>query len=127
MRNFLSEICKPLMYYVKEINEKNNLIIVRFKGDIDSQSIPCLQLTLEKEISNYMQKNLLVDFKDVKRVDSATFAAIIFILDQLKKNNKKLGVININQLFIKYLEVDDLTDKIKIYPSEQEAVNDLSL
>lgn len=73
-----------------------------------------------------MDKNILVDFKEVSHVDSATLAALLIILGEHEKHRTKLGIINIPKLFESYLEVERLGTIICTYDNEELAIKALS-
>ena len=126
MRNILQKTCGKLLDYVKEIEESDNLVIIRFKGDLDSKTIPCVQFNLESRIREFLNKNILADFEDVKNVDSSTLASLLLVLHDLKKNEKRFGLIHANDLLCTHLKFSKLQDKIKVYGNEEEALQDLS-
>ena len=96
MKRFLKNTCGTLYEYIDDVVELDNAFIIRFKGDVDAQTIPCIRFNLEKTEDEYVCKNIIVDFKNVKHIDTATFAVILEFLGQLKANDNHLFLINVN-------------------------------
>jgi anti-anti-sigma factor len=111
--------------YIKGIEEIDNLAIVKLKGSIDSYTIPIITANLGSKIEEYLDKHVLLDFKEVTHIDSATLASFIQVLSRLKKHNRKLGVINATPLLKNYLYINKIEPLIHIYKSEKAALEDL--
>ena len=118
---------KPFAY-IKKIQETDDLAIIRLKGAIDSYAVPVLT-DFGKQNSGrterYLNKHILLDFKEVTHIDSSTLALLIQLLKELKEHNRKLGIINA-PLFLKdYLSITRLKSAVAIYKSEKTAVRAL--
>lgn len=112
---------QPLLC-IKEIKRLENLTIVRFKGSIDSSTIP----DIEKYEKNELDRNILLDFKDVSHIDTSTVATLILLLNDLKKSHRKLGIINATEQLISVLTIERVGTLIHIYKDEKEALRELS-
>ena len=112
--------------YIKEITELDNLAIVRLKGSIDSHTIPIIKANLGSDVERYLDKHILLDFKEVTRIDSATLASLIQLLNDLKVHNRKLGIINMILLLKNYLSIAKLESVVRVYKDEKVALKDLS-
>ncbi|MDP2924448.1 MAG: STAS domain-containing protein [Candidatus Omnitrophota bacterium] len=126
MKNIFKHNNGRLFEYIKEIKEISDLVIVRFKGAIDSATIPIIRENIKKYREKYLDKNILVDFKEVSHVDSATLAALLIILGEHEKHRTKLGIINISKLFESYLQVERLGTIICTYANEELAMKALA-
>ena len=111
--------------YIKEIKEINDLAIVRLRGTIDSYTIPIIRANLGSKLEKYLDKDILLDFKEVAHIDSATLASFIQLLNELKMYNRKLGIANAPLLLKSYLNITKLESVVQIYKSEKAALEDL--
>jgi len=66
-----------------------------------------------------------LDFKEAKHIDSSTLAYIISLLNQLKKRDRKLGLINTNSEIDNYLEIEKVKSLVHVYKNEKEALKSL--
>lgn len=112
--------------YIKGIEDKGNFVIVRLKGSIDAYTIPEIEDDFEDTINKRLEKNILLDFKAVNKVDSSTLAAIIALLDKLQEFGLKLGIINATDTLKNYLKIERVEALVKVYRTEQEAVQELN-
>jgi anti-anti-sigma factor len=126
----LMRIFKPAHRHIecciKEVKELENLVVLRLKGRVDYTTIPTIKANFDRIVPDYIDKNILVDFKDVTRVDSVTLGMIILVLSQLKKRRRTLGIINATPLLENYLKVEKVDAFIRRYPTEEEALQELS-
>ncbi len=111
--------------YVKEIKEIDILVIIKLKGSIDFHALPIISANFENKIEKYLDKHILLDFKEVTHVDSATLASLIKLLNELKKRNRKLGIVNITSVLKEYLKIANLESVVQVYESQAEALDDL--
>ena len=114
-----------IFVYIKEIKEINDLAIVRLKGTIDSYTISTIRANLGRKLEKYLDKDILLDFKEVTHIDSAILASLIQLLNELKRHNRKLGVTNTTPLLENYLNITKLESVVQIYKSEKVALDDL--
>ncbi|MCK5450984.1 MAG: STAS domain-containing protein [Candidatus Omnitrophica bacterium] len=114
-----------ILAYIKEIKEIDDLAIVRLKGAIDSRTIPIIRANLGSDVEKYLDKHILLDLKEVTRIDSATLASLIQLLGDLKVHNKKLGIINMTHFLKNYLSIAKLESVVCVYKDEKSAIKDL--
>ena len=126
MKSILKKSCGTLYEYIDDVVEVDNAFIIRFKGDVDAQTIPCIRFNLEKTGDEYVSKNIIADFKNVEHVDTATLAVILEFLGQLKANDNHLFLINVNTHFCNHLKLLNLANKIRVFDSEEEALKELT-
>jgi anti-anti-sigma factor len=112
--------------YVKEIIETAELVIIRLQGNIDRYTIPAFDGEDIKEEDIFFDKHIIMDFKEVTNVDTATIASLINFLDILKNNERKLAIINASSLFNSYLELTHLSSVFALYNDENEALKAIS-
>jgi len=110
---------------IKEITMTDEMVLVRLHGDIDSSTIPIAENHYKSQRSDEMNRHILLDFKEVGHIDSATLAYIIMLFFALKQNNKKLAVVNAPKSLLNYLDILNLTSIVEIYDDEKKAVADL--
>ena len=114
--------------YIKKIQETDDLVIIRLKGDIDSSSIPVLAGFGKKNsgrTERYLNKHILLDFKEVTHIDSSTLASLVQLLHELKTRSRKLGVINMTLRLKNYLSIARLESVVCVYKNEKSAVRGL--
>ena len=74
---------------------------------------------------DYLNKHILLDFKEVTHVDSATIANLIFLLNQLQHHQKKLALTHVSLTLEHYIEIDKVRSLIHVYGNEEEALKAL--
>ena len=114
-----------LLPSIKEIKRLNQTTIVRFQGVIDSSTIPIISRNIKGEMKIYLDKNILLDFKDATHIDSSTLAYMISLLNQLKKRDRKLGLINTNSEMDNYLDIEKVRSLVHVFKNEKEALKSL--
>ncbi len=98
--------------------------ILRFKGDVNATTLPgILEFWERLEKSGLPVKNLIMDGAKVSDIDSSTVAAI---LAEMKKNDHKIGLINVPEELRSYLEILHQSEHLQIFASEKEAVEALN-
>jgi ABC-type transporter Mla MlaB component len=98
--------------------------ILRFKGDINSETIPKILAFRDKmEKGGLPKKNTIIDGKKVTDVDSATVAVL---LAEMQNVDEKVGLINLPEELKSYLDVFHQRDKIPVFASEEEALQAFS-
>jgi anti-anti-sigma factor len=131
MIQFLLDIFKDksgkLLPSIKEIKRLNGTIIVIFQGVIDSSTVPIIGTEITDEMKEYIDRNIILDFREVTHIDSSTLAYMISLISQLKKQNRRLGLINTQETTLKsYLEIQGVGSGIHIYNNQEEALKDFS-
>jgi len=114
--------------YLDRIDELDNLSIVRLKGNMDQAMIPVIEerIRVNRKAGSKIEKNILVDYKLVEKVDSAAVAFHLVRLKEYEAKGYKIGFINPSDELNTYLGMYHLCDAFKTYKSEQEAVNELN-
>lgn len=111
--------------YVKAIKEMENLIIARLHGPIDFTTVPIVYTDFKSKLRRYLNKNILLDFREVTHVDSSTIANLIFMLSQLQHHNRKFGITHISPILEHHIEIDNVRPLIRVYKNETEALAEL--
>lgn len=115
-----------LLPCVKEVKRIGQITIMRLQGSIDSATIPHLSENISDDMRRYLDRDIILDFKDVSYVDTATLAYIIFLLDKLQKQRRKLGIINTTPLLESHFEIEKVGALVRVYKDEEEALKELS-
>jgi len=131
MIQFILDIFKDksgkLLPSIKEIKRLNGTIIVIFQGVFDSSTVPIIGTEITDEMKEYVDRNIILDFKEVTHIDSSTLAYMISLISQLKKQNRRLGLINTQDTSLEsYLEIQGADSNIHIYKNQKEALKDFS-
>ncbi len=103
---------------------ENDLHIVEIEGEVDLYSSPelrkvLLQLTKEKT------KTILVDLEKVKYMDSSGVATLVEALQQVRKYQGMLKLVNLRDAVKDVFELSRLDKVFDIYASIEEATKAL--
>ncbi len=121
--DFLKHHKIPYPSHIDGWQEYEYVRIIRFKGDINADTLPkILEFKSKLDKAGLPEKNLILDGKKVKDVDSATIAVLLV---EMKKENQKMALINIPDELKSYLEIFHQRDKLPVYENEADAVKDL--
>lgn len=126
LRHFFEHQDGTMLSYMKAIKETTDLIIAQLQGPIDVETVPIVCLDLKGKLERYLDKNILLDFKDVTHVDSATVANLVYLLNQLQHRHRKLGITHVSATLESYINIDKLGALIHVYKDEGEATRELS-
>jgi anti-anti-sigma factor len=114
--------------FIDTFEEVRNVRIMRFKGSLDSKIVPevlKIKDQLEKQ-GDVNKNNVLIDFKKVTHVDSAAIAVLLIKLSELKRHDKKLGLINVTKQLQILLDIFKTGELFIIFDSEEAALESLS-
>ena len=114
--------------YIDRIDELEKVHIVRLKGNIDQAMIPVIEERIQnnRRKGSKIDKNVLVDYALVDKVDSAAIAFHLVRLKEYQVEGFKIGFLNASETLLAYLNMFQLSDAFKIYTDEELAVNELS-
>ena len=110
------------------VEDYPSIRIVRLRGPISQDTVSELERFrkwVEKHRS-FRQKHILLDFKNVTRVDTAAIAEIIQEVSELKSANYQLGAINLPENVRSLLQVLKVEKLIAVYNNESEALERLT-
>jgi len=127
LRDFFSTKGKKPMPFVKNIKDHGIVQIVRLKGDIDASTIPEFERKIwnNRKKRGLFNKNIIIDFKDVKNIDTSTVAVLVRALAEIKHKDRTLAVINVTDKLETMFEVTKVRKLFTLYKSEHEALNHL--
>jgi len=114
--------------YLDRIDELEKVSIVRLKGNIDQAMIPVIENRIQsnRKAGSVIDKNVLVDYKQVEKVDSAAVAFHLVRLKEYEAKGFKIGFVNSSEELKVFLSMFHLSDAFKIYTSEEDAINELN-
>jgi anti-anti-sigma factor len=116
---------KESRVYVKEIVMEEEYVIVKLQGAFDAETIPIIKERYTRE-SYRFDKHVVLDFEDVKRIDSATLAVLVNLFAELKAHDQKLIIINAMKELVSYISILRLESVITILSSEEEALIEIA-
>lgn len=124
IEDFLTYHNIPYPPHLDGWTEYDYMRILRFKGPIDSVTIPkILQFKEQIEKSGLQTKDVVFDGKKITHIDSAAVAALLM---ELHQGRQKVAVLNPPEDLKSYLDIFHQKDKIKIFESEEEAVREFN-
>ncbi len=109
------------------IDDRKGIKIIRISGDFNMETTPDLQKLCNEATFDSSTRAVLIDFEKVEHVDSAPFACMINFMKEHMSKDLSIGIINIQKENRDLLEILKLVKVIKIYNSEQEAIDVLSV
>ncbi|MBP9854459.1 MAG: STAS domain-containing protein [Candidatus Omnitrophica bacterium] len=114
--------------YLDKIDELEKVSIVRLKGNIDQQMIPVIQerILANRKKGSKIDKNVLVDYALVEKVDSAAVAFHLIRLKEYEVKGFKIGFMNASDELLAYLNMFRLSAAFKIYSNEKQALAELN-
>jgi len=125
--NLFKDKSGKLLPSIKEIKRLNGAIIIKFQGVFDATTVPIIGTEITDEMRENVDKNIILDFRKVTRIDSSTLAYMITLISQLKKQNRKLGLINTRDTTLEsYLKIEGVDSRIDIYKNKEEALKSFS-
>lgn len=104
------------------IDDMQGIKILRISGDFNKYTTPDLQKICHSVTAEPGTKAVIIDFINVKQVDSASFACMINFIKEHMSKDIKIGIINIKEKDQDLLEILRLEKAIKIFNSEKEAI-----
>lgn len=106
-----------------QIKEQDSVVIFMIEGEIDLYNSPGLRQQLTSKISKGAKK-ILVDFSEVKYIDSSGLATLIEGLQKMNRQKGQMKLCCLNQSIMDIFEVARLDDVFSIYDNAEDALND---
>jgi anti-anti-sigma factor len=119
----------PLPSFIRAIEDVRGVRIVRLQGSIGMQIGREEREAQESReaAAEAFSRPLLLDFNDATATDSSTIAALVQALRRRAAAQAKVGIINAPPELRAELEISRLSDMFPIYPSEEEALAELTV
>ena len=113
--------------FIESVDEYPHLKIVKLKGWLDHTTVPEVQFYLKKAKKNrgVLNKNVLLDLKNVASVDTAAIAGLLQVLSELKQKNYKLGLMNVPETMRDHLKILKLDEIFLVFESENKAFREI--
>jgi anti-anti-sigma factor len=113
--------------FIESIEERDKVRIIHLRGDIVRENIPEIERFRNDLVSakGSKSKNMILDFKKVTDVDSATLATVILQVQEMKKKHHRVGLANINAEMRGMIEIFKVKDQFLVFNSVEKAVKDL--
>lgn len=102
--------------------EKNDVIIIRVKGELDALVAPKLKEKLIKG-SDEGKNKFIIDFKDLIHINSLAMGILRGRLREVRENNGDIKLINLNSHIATIFEMVGLDEIFDIFSSEAEALD----
>ena len=127
LRVFFSNEKGLLPGFIHGIDDFVHVKIIYLKGRLDGSASTAMDYFYKKAQKNpgQLNKDVLLDFRKVDEVDSATVAQLLKILTLLKKNSHRLGLFNVSQRIVHQLEICNLDQVFQVFASKGEALNEV--
>jgi anti-anti-sigma factor len=118
----------PQPLSIMAIEEREKILIVRFQGPIDVTTLAEVEQFRKnrEDQGKFQHKHLLLDFENVTSTDSATVAVLVEAIATLRKEQHKLGLINIDDKLHFMFELFKVSELVFFFPNEAEAIKELS-
>ena len=122
MRNRLSS--RHTDEYIHSIEKVESTTIIRLRGSITFFTLPEIQAEFTYKVRGREPGNVILDLKDVTKVDSSSIALLIERLKYLKtqEEESEIGLINLSEKMRSLLKLLRLQEVFKEYPTEAEAL-----
>ena len=92
-----------------DVQEKDNIIMIKVNGDIEMMSIKLFKQKLF-EIGQNTDKNIEIDLSDVDYIDSSGVGVLISLLKLQKKKDKELIIEKVSSKVLNVLKLSSLSD-----------------
>ena len=101
---------------------QDHIAIVYFEIRLSLDEIDVFKDYVTPLIDNSEIKGMLINLVDVEFIDSSGFGTFISLYKKLKETQKKLGCCQANEEILEIFNMLALDDKIRLFPTEEEAM-----
>ena len=115
--------------YLESLDELEKVRIARLKGNIDQEMVPIIEQRIEdnrKKEGMIIDKNIIIDYARVDKVDTAAIAFHLVRLKETEAAGKRVGFINVSEQLKAMLDMFKQGATFRIYASEEEAISELN-
>jgi anti-anti-sigma factor len=113
--------------FLDDVEVEGNVRILRFKGTLNHDTLPDI-LKIKEEMQKAYETNtvnLLMDFKRVEDVDSSVLAVLELRLEELQEHHRRMGIVNIPEKLMNFMEIFKEASSFEIFESEDTAIKEL--
>lgn len=127
LHSFFSNEKGELPPFIHGIDDFVHVKIVYLRGSLDGSASKQMEFFFRKAEKNpgLLDKNVLLDFRKVEQIDSASIAQLVKALGLLKKKNYKLGMVNVSDRMRSTLEILKLDAVFRVFDSKTEALEEI--
>lgn len=111
--------------YDYNINDK--YILFNLQGELDAYYSENTKDNILKDIENKNKDIIIFNFKEVKYVDSAGLGCLISILKELKNNDKKLLLCDLNENIKRVFYLTRLDNIFDIFENKEVILNEYNI
>lgn len=109
-----------------QVSFQPQIAVIKMEGEINNFAEGVLDRVYQEAV-NSASPYILLNFTNVKYMNSTGIALIVGLLSRARRANKKLLACGLSQHFIDIFHVTRLSDFIKIYPDELSIYSDPAL
>jgi anti-anti-sigma factor len=127
LKVFFSNEKGDLPSFIHGIDDFPHCKMVYLKGRLDRSASAEMEYFFIKAQKNpgLLNKDVLLDFRKVEEIDTASIAQLLKILALLKKNHHKLGLFNVQERMRSQLEILKLDSVFQVFNSNTEALKEV--
>lgn len=108
-----------------EIKYQSKSLIARLNGELDHHTAKIAKEKLQGEIERDLAKNIVLDFKDIRFMDSSGIGMILGRFKEIEKKGGKLVISGMNETVNKIFSFSGLQKIIKSYDTIDGAIASL--
>ncbi len=113
--------------FINSIEERPRARIIRLRGSIAKDAIPQID-KMREEVSrrpDFEKKNTVLDVERVTDFDSATVAALLLWMKQMREDHHRVGFINVREEMKDLAEILQVEKNFEMFESEEDALKEL--
>ena len=104
----------------------NSVTILEITGSVVlGKSADELSKELSSLLGDDMVESVILNMENINYIDSTGLGEVVGHLTRYKENGKRLRLVKPNETVVKLMELTRLDQIVKIYQSEEEALEDL--
>ncbi|MGC8763300.1 MAG: STAS domain-containing protein [Acidobacteriota bacterium] len=104
----------------------NSVILLEITGEVTlGESAEELSLELEKTLQDPSVEGVVLNLENINYVDSTGLGELVGYLGRFADKGKRLKLVRPNMLLRKLLSLTRLDEVLKVYETEEEALEDL--
>lgn len=127
LHQFFSNEKGELPLFIRGIDEFVHIKFVYLQGKLDTSASVEMDRFFKKAQKSpiNLDRSVLLDFRKVEHVDSAGIAHLFKILTLLKKDNHRLGLINVSEEIRDLLGILKVDHAFQVFETKSEALKEV--
>jgi anti-anti-sigma factor len=105
-------------------NQKEDVVIVSIKGEVDAVTGPDLDNFLKEQLGE--QKNFIADFSNVDFISSAGLRVLLAMIKETRQIGGDFRLAGVQEKIYRVLKISGFVGILKIYPDLQAAIESYS-